>query len=111
MMGDSAKGKREGRRVLLDNVALDAIKVISQKLKVSHCKVTHSQLVSYIVDCFFRKYLIREQKHLEDTFFDKKAYLKSLLTGNSTEEELAESVRLLLKKPSRGLRNEKKKIE
>lgn len=97
-MIEAPKGKREGRRVLLSNKALKGVNQISSELKEAHCKLTHSSLVSKIVEVFFDRYYKREKTKLEKEFFDQKAYLKSVLSGAVSEEEISASVKKFLKK-------------
>ena len=97
-MKETSKRKIEGRRIFLDDSSLEHIKRLSKELKEGHCKVTHSELVSKIINIFFDRYLKREQKRLEKEFFNQKLYLKSVLKDSSSEDNIVASFEKLAKK-------------
>lgn len=90
--------KRMGRRILLTDDSLRKLSKFESKLKEGHCKVTHSLLVSRIVEVFIDKYSKKEQGDFEKKFFDQKSYLKSVLNGSMSEEEVSVSIKKFLKK-------------
>ena len=89
---------RKGRRILLSDDSLSKLNSFESKLKEGHCKVTHSLLVSKIIEVFIDKYSTKEISSFEKEFFDQKSYLKSVLNGSMSGEELTTSIKKFLKK-------------
>lgn len=99
---------RKGKRILLTDGSLRKLNVFENKLKEGHCKVTHSLLVSKIVEVFIDKYSSKEREGFEKEFFDQKSYLKSVLSGSMSEEEISISMKKFLKKVEQKRNNSKK---
>ena len=78
-----------------------------QSLKDRHCKVSLSELVNESLEIFFSKYYAQAEKKMEKKFFDRKRYLKKILSDESGED-LDESLKSLVKKISST--SKKKKI-
>lgn len=109
-MLEQPRGKREGRRVALDDNALKKITHFCEELKKAHCRATHSQVVSMALNIFFESYLTKERSKFEKSFFDRRSYLKSMLNESNSEEEITHSIKTFLKKIE-GASNRNKKKE
>ncbi|MCJ8276354.1 MAG: hypothetical protein HRT44_07845 [Bdellovibrionales bacterium] len=75
-------------------------------LRNNHCKVTLSELVNEALEIFFSKQYGQHRKRFEKRFFDRKKYLKKILSDESGEN-LDESLKSLVKKISSTSRKKK----
>ena len=97
--------KNDGKRVLLSpsnvNLVTDAIKSLRDK----QCKVNSSDFTNEVLEIFFKKYMILNQRKLETKFFDRREYLKNVLNSDS-EKDFDESLKKLLRKISTQPKNQ-----
>lgn len=70
-----------------------------KSLRDSHCKVSLSELINEALDIFFSKHYAQSEKKFEKKFFDRKKYLKKILSDESGEN-LDASLKSLVKKIS-----------
>ncbi len=99
--------KNTVRRILLDqDVAASTTDLINQ-LRKSSCKTDASKLVNTILNIFFNKYTEQEYKALVQHFFDKKNYLKKLISNTATED-IDASIKLYLERNQRGKKRGRK---
>lgn len=73
------------KRILLENEQANSVTQLTEKLKGESCKVDASKVVNQILELFFDKYESSEFKYFKEKFFDKKAFLKRLISGSSSE--------------------------
>ena len=59
------------------------------KQKGVHFKVNEAKLTAAIVELFFELHLEKDRTRLEAKFFDKKAYLKTLIEKSGSETDLS----------------------
>lgn len=90
----SSDNKQDGKRVALTQEVYDALEAEVEKIKAkgSYFKVNESKLASVIVELFLSQHLEKNRKKIEQRFFDKKTYLKSLIEKSASEEELSNSL-------------------
>lgn len=62
------------------------------KQKGVHFKVNEAKLIGAIVELFFELHLEKDRARLEAKFFDKKAYLKTLIEKAESEADLSASL-------------------
>lgn len=88
----------KNRRILLRPDV--AARVSSQvgSLREKHCSVDASKLVNAIIEIFFDRHASKEEKVLEQLFFNKKAFIKDALSNAGSDRELETVLRDALKK-------------
>ena len=77
-----------------------------KNLRNNHCKVSLSEFVNEALEIFFSKQYGQYRKRFEKRFFDRKKYLKKILSDESGEN-LDESLKSLVKKISSTSRKKK----
>lgn len=68
-------------------------------------KVNEAKLANVIIEIFCTQFLTKAQDQLEQRFFDKKIYLKTLIEKSASEDELSKSLNAFLSQ------NKNKKIK
>ena len=68
------------------------------KSKGDYFRVNESRLANLIIELFFSKYIEKEIKYIEAKFFDRKNYLKYLISKSATEADLEVSIDEYLKR-------------
>lgn len=66
------------------------VQVIKQK--GVHFKVNEAKLVAAVVELFFELHLEKDRTRLAAKFFDKRAYLKTLIEKSESEADLSASL-------------------
>ena len=66
------------------------VQVIKQK--GVHFKVNEAKLVAAVVELFFELHLEKDRARLEAKFFDKRAYLQTLIEKSESEADLSASL-------------------
>lgn len=84
----------DGKRIALSTTALDLLESEVKRIKEKgpHFKLNESKLASAIIELFISKYLNKEHEQMEAKFFDRKAYLKTLIESSSSDDELSKSL-------------------
>jgi len=97
--GEAIKAKTNGKRILMSerNTAL-ALQTVKE-LKEKNCKINLSELMNEVIEIFLKQHLERSRKSLEKKYFDRKKYVKSLLSMDSGAE-FDESLKKLVKQIS-----------
>ena len=103
--GETIKTKINGKRILMSerNTAL-ALQTVKE-LKEKNCKINLSELMNETIEIFFQQHLERSRKSLEKKYFDRKKYVKSLLSmdsGAEFDESLKRLVKQISSKPKKG---------
>lgn len=93
------KEAHEQKRIAVSNEAYSKLesKVRELKTKGDYFKVNESRLANLIIEVFFSKYIEKEIKYIESKCFDKKNYLKFLITKSASEADLQASIDEFLK--------------
>ena len=91
--------KNNGKRVFLNPSNVQLVTNATRSLKDKQCNLNYSDFVNEVLEIFFKKYMILNQKRLETRFFDRRKYLKKALNSNS-EKDFDESLKTLLRKIS-----------
>ncbi len=74
------------RRVLLDEEQASSMAELVDRLRKDSCKTDTSKVVNKMVSIFLEKYISTEYNNLTKAFFDKKNYLRNLISSVSTDE-------------------------
>lgn len=89
-------------RIILSKEAAKDLSIMMEDLMGSpHIKVRPSKLVSWIVSRFSEQYLAREKQNLEKVFFDKKEFLRGLLSSKTSDAKIEELFKAANKKKSK----------
>ncbi|USN48063.1 MAG: hypothetical protein H6626_02935 [Pseudobdellovibrionaceae bacterium] len=83
------------KRILLGDNQASSVTQLTEKLRQDSCKVDASKVVNEILELFFKKYESTEFKTLREKFFDKKNYLKQLIS-HASSDEIDESIKQYL---------------
>ena len=97
------------RRIALSTAAYDLLskEVDAIRRKGIHFKVNENKLANAIIECFFTRYLEKERKQIEELFFDKRMYLKSLIEKATSEEDLSAHLKRYLQPSKRKYKSKK----
>ena len=87
------------KRILLNTREADNMASLVEGLREENCKTDTSKAVNVILEIFFSKYVSLEFEAIKGKFFDKKSYLKKLISDSSVDD-IDESIKNYLKKRS-----------
>lgn len=89
--------------MLIENDAYGNLSHAVAEIKESqaYSKINEGTLASEIINHFFRRYYSKDKKFLSKKFFNKRAFLKNLIQGQKSDEELIKSFERHLKNPSK----------
>jgi len=79
------------------------------KSKGSYFKVNESKMANELIGRYLKTYFEKDRKKIEQRFYDKRLYLKTLVTNSLSEEELEISLHNFIKSSSRKRSEREKK--
>jgi hypothetical protein len=101
-----------GRRLLIDESVCLKLTEATKRIKSSndYVRINEGKLATEILKLFFSKYFEKDYEQISGKFFNKKLFLKNLISSSNSDEELIESFNKFIKKPVKK-RGRPKKVE